>query len=82
MNKISAQIIKEAYDHKLNNKEHLLFCTDDRTMYVENTINSYLKRIAMKLDIGIYEEENKNFELYLKNNDIFGINFDSEDKKP
>lgn len=142
LNTISAKIIKEAYDHKLNNKEHLLFCTDDRTMYVENTINSYLKRIAMKLNIGIYEEENnkgkivkktdvhthmlrgtfatrcaeakvvpallkkilghadisvtmqyyidldiefvksenKNFELYLKNNDIFGIDFDSEDK--
>ena len=27
-------------------------------MYVENSINSSLKRIALDLDIGIYEEEN------------------------
>ena len=32
------------------------------------------------LDIEFVKSENKNFELYLKNNDIFGIDFDSEDK--
>lgn len=142
LNAISEKIVRDALEHKIKNKEHLLFCSDERTMYVENTINSCLKRIALKLDIGIYEEENtkgqlvkktdvhthmlrgtfatrcaeakivpallkkilghvdisvtmqyyvdldiefvksenKNFELYLKNNDIFGIDFNSEDK--
>ena len=35
-------------------------------MYVENSINSSLKRIALKLGIGIYEEENKKGKLVKK----------------
>ena len=58
MNNISEQIIRESLKHKIKNKDNLLFCSDDRTMYVENTINSCLKRIALKIEIGIYEEKN------------------------
>ena len=58
MNNIIYQIIQDALEHKIENKEHLLFCKEDRTMYVENSINSSLKRIALDLGIGIYEEEN------------------------
>ena len=63
MNNIIFRIIKEALEHKIENKHHLLFCKEDRTMYVENAINSYLKRIAFKLDIGIYEELNEHGKL-------------------
>ncbi len=66
MNNISKQIVQTALDHKRENKEHLLFCKEDKTMYVENSINSALKRIALKLDIGIYEEENKKGKLIKK----------------
>ena len=58
MNNIIYQIIQGALEHKVDNKEHLLFCKEDRTMYVENSINSCLKRIALDLNVGIYEEEN------------------------
>ena len=66
MSNIIYQIIQGALKHKINNKEHLLFCKEDRTMYVENSINSSLKRIALDLDIGIYEEENNKGELVKK----------------
>lgn len=69
MNNISKQIIKNILDHKIENKNHLLFCKDDKTIYTENSINSALKRIALKLDIGIYEEENKQGKL-LKKTDV------------
>ena len=35
-------------------------------MHIENSINSSLKRIALKLGIGIYEEENKKGQLVQK----------------
>lgn len=57
MNNIIYQIIQGALEHKIDNKEHLLFCKEDKTMYVENSINSSLKRIALDLNIGIYEEK-------------------------
>lgn len=66
MNNISKQIVQEALDHKITNKNHLLFCKENKTMYVENSINSALKRIALKLEIGIYEEENKKGKLVKK----------------
>ena len=66
MNNIIYQIIQGALEHKIDNKEHLLFCKEDRTMYVENSINSSLKRIALDLDIGIYEEENTKGKLVKK----------------
>ena len=66
MNNIIYQIIQGALEHKIENKNHLLFCKEDKTMYVENTINSSLKRIALDLDIGIYEEENKQGKLVKK----------------
>ena len=66
MNNISKQIIQDALVHKIENKNHLLFCKSDKTMHLENSINSCLKRIALKLDIGIYEEYNKNGKLVKK----------------
>ena len=58
MNNISKQIMQKALEHKVKNKDNLLFCKKDGTMILENTINSCLKRIALKLGIGIFEEPN------------------------
>ena len=66
MNNIIYQIIQGALEHRIENKEHLLFCKEDRKMYVENSINSSLKRIVLDLDIGIYEEENTKGKLVKK----------------
>ena len=66
MTNISKQIIESAIKHKIENKNHLLFCKKDKTMHIENSINSNLKRIAIKLGIGIYEEENKKGQLIQK----------------
>ena len=66
MTNISKQIIESAIKHKIENKNHLLFCKKDKTMHIENSINSNLKRIAIKLGIGIYEEENKEGQLIQK----------------
>ena len=66
MNNISKHIMEKALEHKRNNKENLLFCKEDGTMHLENSINSSLKRIALKLGIGIYEEYNKKGELIEK----------------
>ena len=66
INSISKKILQEAYNNRITNKDHLLFCKEDKTMYIENTINSALKRIALKLGIGIYEDENTKGELVKK----------------
>ena len=66
MNNISMQIMEKALEHKIKNKDNLLFCKQDGTMHLENSINSCLKRIALKLNIGIYEEENKKGKLAKK----------------
>lgn len=66
MTNISKSIIESALEHKIANKNHLLFCKEDKTMHIENSINSSLKRIALKLGIGIYEEENKKGQLVQK----------------
>lgn len=58
MNNISKQIMQKALEHKVKNKNNLLFCKKDGTMILENTINSCLKRIALKLGIGIFEAPN------------------------
>ena len=50
--------MQKALEHKVKNKDNLLFCKKDGTMILENTINSCLKRIALKLGIGIFEEPN------------------------
>ena len=52
--------------HKISNSNNLLFCKPDGTMHLENSINSCLKRIALKLGIGIYEDYNKKGELIKK----------------
>lgn len=66
MNNISRQIMDMALEHKIKNKDKLLFCKPDGTMHLENSINSCLKRIALKLEIGIYEDYNKKGELVKK----------------
>lgn len=66
MTNISKQILQSALEHKIENKNRLLFCKKDKTMHIENSINSCLKRIALKLNIGIYEEENKKDQLVKK----------------
>lgn len=66
INSISKKILQEAYNNRITNKNHLLFCKEEKTMYIENTINSALKRIALKLGIGIYEDENTKGELVKK----------------
>ena len=66
MNNISRQILDNAIAHKISNPNNLLFCKPDGTMHLENSINSSLKRIALKLSIGIYEDYNKKGELIKK----------------
>ena len=58
--------MEKALEHKIKNKDNLLFCKQDGTMHLENSINSFLKRIALKLNIGIYEEKNKKGKLIKK----------------
>ena len=66
MTNISKRIVEAALAHKMPNKNHLLFCKDDKTMYIENTINSSIKRIALKLGIGIYEDKDKKGQIVQK----------------
>lgn len=66
MNNLSRQIMDMALEHKIKNKDKLLFCQSNGTMHLENSINSCLKRIALKLGIGIYESYNKKGELVKK----------------
>ena len=66
MTNISKRIVEAALAHKIRNKNHLLFCKDDTTMYIENTINSSIKRIALKLGIGIYEDKDKKGQVVQK----------------
>lgn len=58
--------MEKSLEHKIKNKDNLLFCTKDGNMHLENSINSCLKRIALKLGIGIYEEENSKGKLVKK----------------
>ena len=66
MTNISKRIVESALEHKVPNKNHLLFCKEDKTMYIENTINSSIKRIALKLGIGIYEDKDKKGQIVQK----------------
>ena len=66
MTNISKRIVEAALEHKIPNKNHLLFCKEDKTMYIENTINSSIKRIALKLGIGIYEDKDKKGQIVQK----------------
>lgn len=69
LNNISKQILEKAYNHKIINKEHLLFCSDNKTLYAPNTINSFFKRLAINLDLGIIETKSKNGKI-IKNTDV------------
>ena len=59
LNHISKQILEQAIEHIIKNKNDLLFCKPDGTMHLENSINSCLKRIALKLGIGVYDSTDK-----------------------
>lgn len=69
LNNTSKQILENAYKTRIENKQHLLFCSKNKTLYAPNTINSALKRLAIKLNIGVYEEENKKGKI-IKNTDV------------
>lgn len=66
INDITKPILQKAIENKIDNKDHLLFCKPDKTMYIEKTINSSLKRIALKLGLGIYEDIDKNVKSVTK----------------
>ena len=66
LNSISKEILEKALIHKIPNKDNLLFCQKNGSMHLENSINSCLKRICLKLEIGIYEDYNKNGKLMKK----------------
>ena len=66
LNIISKKILQQAYNHKVPNKNNLLFCNKNGTMYTENAVNSSLKRIALKLNIGTYEDYNDKGKLIIK----------------
>lgn len=68
MNNICKQIIEKALEHKIKNKEHLLFCQKNGKMHSENSVNSCLKRIALNLNIGIYEDIDNKGKKKIKTN--------------
>lgn len=66
MNNISRSIIEQALKHKIKNKDRLLFCQANGNMHQETSINSCLKRIAIRLNIGTYEDENQKGKIVTK----------------
>lgn len=66
MNNISRSIIEQALKHKITNKEKLLFCQANGKMHEETSINSCLKRIAIKLDIGTFKDTDNKGKLVTK----------------
>lgn len=68
LNSISQKYLEYAYQHKVPNENNLLFCNKNKQMYSEGAVNSALKRIAKKLNIGTYTDLNKNGEKVTKTN--------------
>lgn len=69
LNEISKKALEEIMKHIKLNKFHLLFYNPVNTkygIYEEASINSALKRIGLKLKIGIYEEENSKGKKVIK----------------
>lgn len=61
LNDISKAALQEAINHIIPNKFHLLFYNSTNKqygLYEESSINSALKRVGLKLNIGLYEEIN------------------------
>ncbi len=61
LNSFSKDAIEGAIKHIIPNKFHLLFynpINKQYGLYEEGSINSALKRIGLKLEIGLYEERN------------------------
>lgn len=53
INELTENIIKEALNNKIENKNHALFCQENGKLYVDNTINSAFKRICRNSGIAI-----------------------------
>ncbi len=59
MNKYLQKILEEAVEHVRTNKMNLLFCGPKGNLLNEQSINSALRRIAIHLDIGVFQSQNK-----------------------
>ena len=75
MNNISKQIMQKALEHKVKNKNNLLFCKKDGTMILENTINSCLKRICQFIGIEDNAHNHKLRHSYSTNSYSAGIDY-------
>ena len=51
INELTEDIIKDSLKHKIENKNQVLFCQENKKLYVDNTINSAFKRICKKAGI-------------------------------
>lgn len=68
LNSFSQKYLIYALEHKVSNENNLLFCNKNKQMYSEGAVNSALKRIAKKLNIGTYTDLNKNGKKITKTN--------------
>ena len=53
INELTEDIIKDALENKIENKNKVLFCQANKKLYVNNTINSAFKRICKNAGITI-----------------------------
>ena len=51
INELTEDIIKDALNNKIENKNQVLFCQENKKLYVDNTINSAFKRICKNAGI-------------------------------
>ena len=51
INELTEDIIKDALNNKIENKNQVLFCQANKKLYVDNTINSAFKRICKNAGI-------------------------------
>ena len=56
LNSNANSILEDALKHIIPNKNNLLFSDSKGNMLKESTINSYLKKIALRLNLGIYTD--------------------------
>ncbi len=53
LNTMSKVALENALQHIIKNKNNLLFCKEDKTLYEDGSINSALKRICVKCNIRV-----------------------------
>lgn len=51
INELTEDIIKDALNNRIENKNQVLFCQENKKLYVDNTINSAFKRICKNAGI-------------------------------